>query len=146
MITARRWIKRDDGVEIIQPSFKQLEKIQKMTCEKLLENMSGYNLIFGSVTAKKRVVFETIGYYDSQYMLIEDYPYNMKLLRSGVKISTFDRIVIRYSTGGISDKKNIDRKYLDESDKIFRNEIKPYVKHKYLSLFKYNRWKRKVKK
>ncbi len=109
-----------------------------------MEKMSGYNLIFGCVTAKKRSIFEDIGYYNPSYTLIEDYPYNMKLLRNGIKIQTYDRIVINYSKGGISDIDCIDSKYLIESDIIFENEIKPYVRNKLLALYKYNRWKKIV--
>lgn len=129
-------IKTEDG-QIVLPSIDQLQIIEHYSCSRLIEKMSGANLIFGSVTAKRRSVFDTVGYYDTNYKLIEDYPHNIKLLRNGIKIIPYDRIVIYYSPGGISDKNNIDSKYLNESDKIFKNEIYPFVKHKVLALYKY---------
>ncbi|MDE7372946.1 MAG: hypothetical protein K2N18_02675 [Clostridia bacterium] len=107
--------------------------------------MSSYNIIFGCCTARTKANYELLGGYDEQYPLIEDYPSNMKLLRQGVKILYWDRIVINYRSGGISSQGNISDNYLEESDKIFNHEILPYVSNKKKARKNYSKWKKGTK-
>ncbi len=144
VITARRSIIVNGVEESVSPSLRQIKMIERKSCRLLLETMSGHNDIFGSVTAKRRSLFEAGYYYNPNYRLIEDYPHNMLLLRNKKKIHTYDRIVIKYRVGGISDKANINEKYLEESDRIFDNEILPYVRCKMLALHKYRKWKKSI--
>lgn len=130
----------------IDPSDEVFEKIKTMTNQELFDEMSGYNLIFGSVTAKKRSLFEKpYGKYSTDYHIIEDYSSNMVLLRNGVKFYFYDRVAIKYREGGVSSAGNIDSVYLKESNRLFKREILPFVSSKIKSIYKYERWKMGVK-
>lgn len=143
VITAKRAVYDETmtNLECIEPSEPIIEKIRTLSNQELFDEMSGYNIIFGCVTAKKRTVFRKYGLYDKRYRIIEDYSSNMKLLRNGVKFVFFDHVVLNYRRGGISSANNIDMVYLDESDRLFQNEILPYVSCKEEAIRKYEDWK-----
>ena len=131
----------------IEPPESVTEMIKTLSNKDLFDEMSGYNLIFGSVTAKKRTIFDKpYGLYDERYRIIEDYSSNMLLLRNGVKFVFFDYIVLNYRSGGISSIEGIDKAYLRESDMIFKNEILPFVSSKFKAIRKYRRWKKTLMK
>ena len=131
----------------IDPPQIMIDRINNLSCMELFEQMSGHNYISGCVTAKKRELFdEWYGKYIEDYRTIEDYPSNMLLLRNEVKIFFFDRIVLKYRSGGASSAVNIDKLYFEESDRIFYREIYPYVRSKLRALFKYHWWKHSVRK
>ena len=126
----------------ISPSESEIEIIKRSTPLELFDKMSGYNIIFGCCTARTKLNYDLLGGYDEQYSLIEDYPSNMKLLRQGIKIHFWDRIVINYRSGGISSCDKISDNYLEQSDKIFHQEILPYVSNKRIAKKNYSSWRR----
>ena len=131
----------------IEPTDKIVEKIRALSNEELFEEMTGYNYIFGCVTAKRRQLFdEDYGKYNPDYRTIEDYSSNMILLRNGVRFVFFDRIVLKYREGGNSSVTSINKAYLKESDMLFRREILPFTKSKIKAIAKYWNWKHGLKK
>ena len=112
VVTAKMSRINEKGVEEIFPSEEEFEKIIKYDCKQLFDYISTYNKIFGCITAKRKQLFENIGYYNPTYKQIEDYPHNLAILRNGIMIDTFDRIVVKYGTGGRSNLQNINRKYI----------------------------------
>ena len=147
VMTAKRAVYDETMTEMecVEPSESVIEKIRTLSNDELFNQMSGYNYIFGSVTAKKRSVFERpYGLYDERYRIIEDYSSNMRLLRNGVRFVFFDYIVLNYRRGGISFAGHVDDVYMKESDELFRNEILPYVSCKIVSRYRYRKWKRSV--
>ena len=133
------------NMEGIEPSDSVAEKIKTMSCKELFDEMSGYNYIFGCVTAKRKSLFDKpYGRYNEKYRIIEDYSSNMILLRNNVTILFFDRVVINYRKGGISSAEQINKTYLKESDEIFRKEILPYVSSKLKAIRRYRKWKKDV--
>lgn len=63
------------------------------------------NFISGASTYYHRSVFESIGFFDEKYKLLEDYPFYIKALSKGIMIELFEREVIQYSLGGVSTSK-----------------------------------------
>lgn len=111
----------------------------------LFDELSGYNKILGCVTMKTRQYLKTDeGRYDSEYKLIEDYPFILKAVRNNVEIHFFNSILIKYRSGGRSSFGNISMAYLIESNTIFKNEVYPYSKHKFYALSSYCKWVAKV--
>lgn len=109
------------------PSNKEIEYFKGDSSE-LFESLSIHkNFIFGASTARTRESLKKYGYYDERYGNIEDYPAVLKISRLGGKITYFDRIVLKYRSGGISSK--VSEKYLKEEELIVRNEILPYTKY-----------------
>lgn len=62
------------------------------------------NFISGASTYYHRNAFHLNGYFDTNYKLLEDYPFYIKSLSNRIDILFMDRKVIRYGTTGISVK------------------------------------------
>lgn len=124
------------------PSKKQMQMIRRLSPEKLFEKLSAVNFIFGCCTAYDADFMRRIGFYDTRYRLIEDHPMNLRLLRSGIQINFFDRVVIKYRGGGKSSHKMYDSTYEQDSDMVFRNEVMPYTRKPRNAIFHYQRWKK----
>lgn len=82
-----------------------------------------------------------MGGYNERYPLVEDYPSNLKLSRMGIPITFWDRIVIKYRSGGISSQGGLSEKYLQISDSIFKNEVLPYCQNPSAAKSDYKAWK-----
>ena len=115
-----------------RPKTKQ-RKLFKNS-KKLLNyiSLSG-NIISGASTYYHRKVFETIGYFDESYRLVEDYPFYLKALDSNINIHLLERPVIKYGTDGVSSQKKINP-YLKsdfikvENYKLTLNRLNKYNK------------------
>lgn len=142
IITAKRVVYDQDMKNIlcVEPNIEHQKSIEESSPSELFEYMAGFNIIFGCATAKKRSLFDIAGKFDEKYRLIEDYSYNMQLLRKGISIRFFDREVVKYRIGGISDALKVNGKYLKESKKIFTQEILPFVKDKQLATINFKQW------
>ena len=128
-----------------EPTEKNADFIKTASPSELLEKMAAYNLIFGCCTAFTAECLQKYGPYNEKYPFIDDYPFLLKLLRNGVKIDFFDRVVVKYRRGGISAFENVKKRYIKESDLIFKNEVKPYVKDVKNAQKRYNAWKKRLK-
>lgn len=132
-------------IKNIAPPPSEINAIVSKDPSELFEYMVGYNRIFGCSTAYTKAILCDYPFI-SEYKIIEDYPHVMKLLHNNIKVHYYNRIVIKYREGGISSISNIDSRYLNESDLIFRKEILPYTKKKIVALIKYHKWKRNLQR
>lgn len=64
------------------------------------------NIISGASTYYHREVFNTYGFFDAKYRLLEDYPFYCKLLADGCNINFLSCPTIKYRNGGVSSKGN----------------------------------------
>lgn len=143
VITAKRAV-YDENLETHlcdSPTETEIETIKNSSPAVLFEKMRGFNLIFGCCTARTKQSFDLMGGYDERYPLVEDYPSNLKLSRMGIPITFWDRIVIKYRSGGISSQGGLSNKYLRVSDSIFKNEVLPYCKNRSTAKSDYAKWK-----
>lgn len=124
----------------IQPERRHQRWIKKKSPKSLFKKMIPANFIFGCCTARSKKSIDCFGLQDETYKLIDDYPFYLYLLRQGVKIHFFDRVVIDYRAGGVSDAERISKEYLDESDYIMEKEVYPFV-DKEKAQYRYQRWK-----
>ena len=60
------------------------------------------NIISGASTYYHRNIFSEIGFFDTDYRLIEDYPYYVKALTLGYDIKVLKRNTIKYGVDGVS--------------------------------------------
>lgn len=146
-LTAKRAV-YDPNLQIFQhiaPGENEINAIKTFTNQQLIDKLAGSNFIFGCCTAFHRDCYEIIGgHLNERYRLVEDYPMILKLLRNNVHITFFDRVVIKYRLGGISNIGNIDRPYLKEADAIFYSECYPYVTDKKNAKAQYNIWRNRA--
>ncbi|MCR4662184.1 MAG: glycosyltransferase [Clostridia bacterium] len=128
----------------IAPSKDHINMISTLSPTELLEQMEGFNFIFSSCTSYKKECYDLAGGLDERYRLIEDYPLNVKLLRNNIHFIFFDRIVVKYRLGGISNFTNMNKSYLNEEHQIFKNEILHYSTNKLKAYKKYLKWRNSI--
>ncbi|MCQ0983651.1 glycosyltransferase [Vibrio cholerae] len=82
------------------PSKKQYEifKDRRLLLKKIIKE----NVVSGASTYYRREVFDIVGYFDVAYKLLEDYPFYIDVLSSGIDIHLFKRNVIKYGMSGVS--------------------------------------------
>ena len=132
VITAKRNVYDNTmtSLKYITPNKKEEHYLSTLSNKDLFETICITNYIFGCCTAFNTEFLIKLGGFDEKYRLIEDHPLFLKLLRNNMRINFYDRSVINYRQGGISNAGNINRKYLKEADKIFFHEALPYVINK----------------
>lgn len=109
---------------------------------KLLMNrmITKRNLISGCSSFERRDIFEKYGFYDEDYRLLEDFPFVIKLLKSGEKIAFTNRVLVEHgcgdgvSTGEINpliydDLMTMRRKLLEEKDGLYKGTVRWLLKH-----------------
>ena len=129
----------------IAPGENEIHAIKTFSNQQLINKLAGSNFIFGCCTAFHRDCYKIIGgHLNERYRLVEDYPMVLNLLRNNVHITFFDRVVIKYRLGGISNIGNIDRSYIKEADAIFYNECYPYVTDKKNAKEQYKIWRNRA--
>lgn len=145
VITAKRAVYDENMAQRkhIAPSAAHIKLIESSTPRELFDKMTGCNIIFSCCTARTRECYEKNGFLDERYRLIDDYPINMRLLRGGTPFVFFDRIVIKYRLGGISNANRITKSYTKESNSIFKNEILPFVANKHEAKATFSHWKQR---
>lgn len=129
---------------VYHPTAKQRTLIKNSTPQQLFEEMAGFNLIFGCCTSYAKQCFEQYGYYDETYRNLDDYTLNMRLLRNGIRITFYERLFVKYRSNGTSAVANVKDAYLEESDKVFEQEILPYSLCPQKAQKKYAAWKRRL--
>lgn len=127
----------------VLPRRREIKWIRSLQPEKLFEKLAGSNFIFGCCTARRADTVREYGFYAEEYRNIDDYPMIMRALREGAKISFFDRLIVKYRSGGISSALNLNGDYTEEADRLFRTEILPFSRNPLRAEGKYLRWKRR---
>lgn len=145
VITAKRAVYDENMLkqQYIAPSDAHINLIESLSPRELLDKMAGCNFVFSCCTARTKECYEKIGFLDEKYRLIDDYPINMRLLRNGTRFLFFDRVVIKYRLGGISNANRITKTYTKESNDIFYNEILPFTSDKRGAKKAFFRWKQR---
>jgi len=78
------------------------------------------NIISGASTYYHKKVFERLGLFDENYKLLEDFPFYVKALTNGMNIHLFNRKVIRYTKGGVSDSETLNPILRDDFIKSYQ--------------------------
>ncbi len=108
----------------IQRKFYQLSAAQQF--EALLIE----NLVYAPASFINRSVLETLGYADTNYNLMEDYPLWLKLTSNGFQLHLVEELVVKYRVG------NSISQSLDKRNNVkFNSEVRD-CKEKYSKLSK----------
>ena len=101
MLTTRRNDIYPDRISVKPPVITgtALRFAPRLLCDYMLRKR---NLISGCCTFTARELFERYGKYDTDYRLLEDYPYVIDLLRNGARIDFMNLVTIDHSIGGVS--------------------------------------------
>ncbi len=125
--TAKMAVYSEDEYVGIQPTESEIQNITSLSPKELFDSLSTVNYIFGCCTARSRECIEKYGLFDERIRYIEDHSMNLCLLRMGERIHFFDRIVVRYNTGGISSYKKLNKAFEEDADRVQEYEVYPYV-------------------
>lgn len=143
VMTGRRALYNSDLTQYIgmAPTDEQICKIRRLSPRELFEDLARTNYIFGCCTARTAESVRRYGPYDEGYRLLEDHPMNLRLLRQGEPIVFFDRMVVRYRSGGASDPLRYDPVYGRDVDRVLTRDVLPYTRHPGAMKWHYARWK-----
>lgn len=113
------------GNAIIKPNKIHIDVLSS---DYALEYILKYgNFIAGANLFYSRDFLFKMGLFDEQYKLLEDFPFIIKVLKHGYKISFFPIITIKYSIGyGISTRKHINLILQKDRNKLVENTIKDF--------------------
>lgn len=125
------------------PLKSHVNKIKRLSSQKLFEDIAVENFILGCCTAYSKKCFDIYGKYNERYRLIEDHPMILHLLRQGVAIKFFDRVVVCYRSNGTSSPLRYNTAYEQDVDLIFTHEVEPYVPSPQKSKRLHEKWKQK---
>lgn len=135
MFACRRQLCEKETMEPIAliPTDKEIELITKMdNPEKqfvALATRQFYHMASGSCMCYTKALLEQVGYFDEDYMLVEDAPFLLKYLQQGKMIKThYDIVSIKYRDGGISNS-GIPRnsKIFKDGTLMYTKDILPFV-------------------
>jgi len=129
----------------LHPRQDEVKQIKELSPKELFEVMTAGNFIFGCCTAYTRNCIEKYHLYDEHYKFVEDFPAVLSLLRQGVKIDFFDRIVVLHRSGGSSSATSYNTAYQHDMDLIYAREIQPYTNHPRRARRQHIYWKRRQK-
>ena len=102
LVSTKRRDEYDDGHIKIRPSFLvgiALKFFPKLLCKYMINKK---NVLSGCGTYYCKEMFEKYGYFNEEYVLLEDYPYYVSLLEKGVKIGWYSKVTISHEMGGVS--------------------------------------------
>lgn len=118
--TSRRIMHYSEGKHIVLPSkrvckyfYKDSKHLLNLCCREI-----NYLVTIGSFF--RRDIFEIYGCFDENYVLLEDAPFFLKLLFCGEKITFIDDITCFYEKGGVSNRKKMDKRLLEDSKKTLK--------------------------
>ena len=148
VLTAKRAVCDSQLREILEilPAKEAIAAIEHSSSEQLFEYLAKENQISGSCTAWRLETMRRLGLFDESYCVLEDHPAYLRLLRLGGTIRFFDRIVVRYRSGGISAKESCISPRLEEDFvRMYQKEIIPYVRRPFGARFRLAFWQRGVR-
>ena len=117
---------------------KSLQDIKRMNAIQLYNRISKDNIILGACTYFTLDAIKKFGYFDEQYIYIEDISKFLAICRSGEKIEFFDIPSIWHTMDGISNTRQVPKRYLQDNLNICKNEILSYKEQLSWMSYRYN--------
>ncbi|WP_459478697.1 glycosyltransferase family 2 protein [Clostridium saccharoperbutylacetonicum] len=83
-------------------------RINASNTDEVIETMTHLNIFPGACTPFRKRIIEKTGSLDENFILLEDYPRYIEILKKGIPINFIERKLIKYRLGGITtnNKKN----------------------------------------
>ncbi|EKP4478786.1 glycosyltransferase, partial [Cronobacter dublinensis] len=137
IITAKRMPYDDDNsVEFATLPNDDQKKLFNNNAELLEYILKHGSFISGACTYYRKSHLVKLGFFDEEYVLLEDYPFLVKTLLNGVRINYIDIMAIKYRLGGVS---SIMKRH-PLLDKDFRKLYKKISEMTQLNLY----WRRRI--
>lgn len=97
--------------------------------QKIYRAMETQKLLPGSTVARSRDSLETLGLFDTDYKLMEDYPFLMKALREGASIGFIPQSMVKKRSGGVSDGQGLNPQLQEDMKRFYEKEVYPYCEN-----------------
>lgn len=88
--------------------------------------METQKLLPGCTMARSKDSLETLGLFDTEYKLMEDYPFLMKALRKGIPVGFLSSPMVKKRSGGVSDGQSSNSLLEKDMQLFYENEVYPY--------------------
>lgn len=96
--------------------------------DRIYRAMEREKLLPGATMARTRKSLETLGYFDESYRLLEDYPFQMRLLRQGTPIGFWPRCAVLRRTGGVSDRHAPHPQLTQDMERFYNVDVYPFCR------------------
>lgn len=111
-----------------------VEKMLRKPVEKQYHDMLFYNVMYPTYLVSKRLM-EEVGYFETDFPEIEDYPLALKITRSGHRVIYTDKFIGYYHRVGIDSISGTTKGYMNESafklggklDRQNKKFVVPYI-------------------
>ena len=122
--TAKRVICKDSiaNIQCIRPTRRQIHNIDRLRPKELYTKMAYENLIIGCCTAYQKDCFLQYGYFDKNYILLEDHPKALELLKNDVRIFFWDELAIYYMDDGVSGVVSQNTVFEQDVERLLKEE------------------------
>ena len=85
-----------DGEKVACPAIDFVPEFFEKEVDEQYVSMLAYNRVFSPSFFSKRSFLESVGFYDTKYRLLEDYPLFLKAVRLGHKLNFMDAVTVEY--------------------------------------------------
>lgn len=115
------------------PTLEDREYFESNDAQKLFSRWSRRGMAIPCCMAFRREAFNVVGGIDLDYMYLEDWPLELKLLRQGFAPFYLHKITAIHSMGGISNSNErhgleVRKAFYKDKFRIFDKEVEPYKK------------------
>lgn len=149
IICSRVNVFRDEDKEkntiITMPVTKKL-KLYNLSAMKQFQHMLEENFVMAASICINTALLKEIGYFDSRFKMVEDYPLWIRILKHGVRLNFLNAVTALYrkssqSISGVEDNQYTNKTMLDFHKlfytKIYREEVKSIIRRmRYLTWLK----------
>lgn len=126
-LTSRVCIDENDKIIKTTPSKYERKLISKLNTKEKQYKAAALgefcDVLSGSITYFKKSFINEWGYYDEKYYLLEDIPLYLKYLMKHCINFNFDIISIKYRNNGVSDKKNPNPIFVNDTKLFHKTDL-----------------------
>ena len=104
-------------------------QLLKGDAQTIYRTMERIKIIPGATMARTKTSLDSLGYFDENYRLLEDYPFAMQVLRKGIPIGFWPKSAVKRRSGGVSDLKATHPQLLKDMELFYENEVYRYAEN-----------------
>lgn len=111
------------------PRPDHIRLLNSQNCDEIYAMMESQKILPGCCMARTKASLSTLGYFDEQYRLLEDYPFMMRLLRQKEPIGIWPQSAIKHRVGGVSDGENTHPQLVTDMERFYEVDLFPYAQN-----------------
>ncbi len=111
------------------PHRKQIKLLLSRDWEQIYRVHETQKLLPGCTLARTKESLSSIGLFDTEYRLLEDYPFIMQALRRRFAVGFWPKCAIKRRSGGVSDPESKNRVLEADMEHFYEKEVFPYCEN-----------------